>query len=147
MSEPIVYQSLYFNAIAPAKERLVLVDPILEDPVTGLIFLKSLKQERLPGMVISGTRTFINLFRRKIEAVDPRTEETLVQALRTLLKDLEVITVFAQGSLKPFWKQKTAPAPLARNAPSAPSPAPESVAKALLAEYRPLASLLGLKGS
>lgn len=105
MAEQIVYQTLYLNPSAAPKNRLVLIDPILDDPITGLVFLKSLQKEKLPGMVLSGTKTFVNMLRRKLEALDPKTIESLRQAIRALLKDLEITTVYAQGELLDFWKQ------------------------------------------
>ena len=151
MSEDIKFQSLYFDPSAPEADRVVLHDPLLDDLVSGIIALKSLKLEDRDGIVVAGTAPFLTLFRKKLEALNPKSLSALVQALKALINPLNLKVAYGQGSLLDLKRQVASVAeasyrgkPSVSNQPRAVSDFGKEAWETIMKSYQPLFEKLNL---
>ena len=151
MSEEIKFQSIYFDPSASEADRVVLHDPLLDDLVSAIISLKSLRLEDRDGIVVAGTAPFLALFRRKLEALNPKSLSALSQALKALVGPLNLKIAYGQGSLLNLKEQLTLVAessyrgkPSVSNQPRGVSDFGKEAWETIMKSYQPLFEKLNL---
>ena len=99
------YQSLYLNPAAERwEDRIVFHDPIADHEMAGVAALKSLRLEKMSGLVVAGPKPQLRRVRQLVADADKAehwgalSEQDILQRLLSCFADHDLEVVYRQGS-------------------------------------------------